>query len=563
MPHLDVFQPMVPQPTVSQLIPHKDFLDTSSQLVDASTYPPVPEIIENFEEDPEKAMKYITWEHRDKLTEGRMVPARGTLQSTFIFPLEQWSKKYANIVEKGRQTLTKSKEFGLNHEDNQIFIRIREKAQGLKNMLAQICEYKKHTDLDFERLTRNKRVIGAIIFLIFTTIAVVGVSAAVAASTRVVTKEDLVLEQDISREAQELERIEIRRAEKDAKRIDSLEEKIDTLEHNHAIESFGRYLEHTAEVAFKELHLIFDPNSYNFLPSNILERMALDIRSYFASKSDDLFEHVQGNGITEILYLSYFEKKVLQEKGSNECEKAFVVLVATTVDPILDVVGTPTNIPQQYRTDQGNYFYINDKLIMAPSRFRPANALAAQRLVMTSSSITVTVLNNTVFMVHNTGLRLSVNITCPGNISQEILYPETPMLSLNTSCSLVSQHLNISKYDQEYFEDTIAENYNLYDTETAGSDYYIGYHEKKISNTHDIAEMYAKADDIFRKRSSITQHRMAKLDEDWGPSKWMKAAGDYLAGWFNDGLHVVLAAVCVIVMFMLLNIVVKCVRKRR
>ena len=75
--------------------------------------------------------------------------------------------------------------------------------------------------------------------------------------------------------------------------------------------------------------------------------------------------------------------------------------------------------------------------------------------------------------------------------------------------------------------------------------------------------MYAKADDIFRKRSSITQHRMAKLDEDWGPSKWMKAAGDYLAGWFNDGLHVVLAAVCIIVMFMLLNIVVKCVRKRR
>ena len=494
----------------------------------------------------EEKSKIVEWDNRKILEEHRMRPSHGFLQSTFIATLKSVSEKSDLIREKAHETVRTAKEkFDINIEKNANILKARLGAQRLKRMLSTICEYKK----DASHIVREKRFVGALFLFLFVTISSYGIAAAVATSSRVINLEDVELEKDVAEEKLALNEIEIKRLEMNSGNINEIVQKVDVMEHKIALDNYGRYLEHSATSAIRELSFYTNPDLWLYEESPFLEKMSLDIRSFYSSKHDeDLFQNVIGNGISEVLYLTSFKKVILQEAQNNDCKDASVMLLATTIHPMREISGTKTEIFQQYKTDVGNkFFYINEKYIAKGTNYRPEESLAAQRLVMTSASITATVLNNTVFQIHSS-TPLKVNITCP-NTTKTVTLFNSPMMKLNISCSITSPHLNISSFYQEYQEDFIADKFGLFDFDKSDYDldFLIGYQHKPLTNTNDMTEMHKMAHEIFVKQTQITQNEMEALENDPPLGKMIRDAGNVFVGWFKEALHHIALVIAVIV----------------
>lgn len=496
------------------------------------------------------------WENL-QLKEYGLRPAMGVVESNYFVPFISFEKKLDKLIEETHELTRWSKQvFGkyqkfaninLAHSVNRSF----------KHLLQTVCGPTSRNSLH-----RDKRFISLFLFFIFTTIAVVGISTAVASSSRLLTKEDIQSANETAVEQLQLTRAEVKRLEKNSKRIDSLEDRADNIEKRAIINNQARKLAQAAQTESRELESILNPEKIRFEDSYFMKHMALDIRSYYTATNNDLFEHVVGTGISDVFFFTKFETIVLKDGNSNSCDEGFVMIKATTINPIMDIVGTPTTEPQRYQTKDGRYFYIKKDFILDGSPFRPVESLSSQRLVITTKKISVTVLNNTVFMIQNNDLNLNINITCAGkNVTQETLY-KNPFLRLHTSCEVSSEHLNISTFTREYQRDENVDALKFFDNIDEESDFQIGYHKTNIRDKHDISEMFDKANDIFAKETEILQHEMQKLEQDTSIGKIIERAGGAFTEWFNKSLHVILGAIVYIaipiIIILVLVIIIKC-----
>lgn len=498
------------------------------------------------------------WENKE-FKEHEMRAAKGYTSSKFFMPLKSHKKKYDKLLKEvieleGRVRKNFGKDMVLANVEV-AFSNIKR----LKNLLQNVCGRSKSNIRN--GLHRNKRFISILLFFIFTTIAVAGISTAVGRSSRLVTKEDIQSANETSIEKLQLNRAEIKRLEKNSKEIDELEGRFYTVELKAATNKYAKTLEQNAETEFRELESILNPERVRFEDSFFMEHMAHDIRNYFAATNNDLFEHVLGTGVSEVFYFTSFKTIVLQDEFSDSCDNGYVMIVANTFNPIMDIVGTKTKEPQTYETKDGRYFYVKQDFIIPGSPFRPMDTLSSQRLIITTRKISVTVLNNTVFMIYNNELKLDIHILCPGkNVTQETLY-KNPFLRLHTSCELFSEHLNISTFTEDHQKEDFADTIKFENIEEE-FDFEIGYHRQVIDDKHDIEEMYNKANDIFIKESEVLQHEMKKLEEDESIGKILEEAGSAVTGWFNESLHVIVGAIAYGAVFisiiLILVIAIKC-----
>ena len=507
---------------------------------------PIPEVFEKISSDLE----------RENLKAHQIRAASGFLQSSYFVPLVH-SRKKVDKLENELFGLVNSlkKSFG----NDTVFTNVQAaqtKIRSLKNLLQNVCGRSKNSNRN-----RDKRFFSVLLFFIFTTIAVAGISTAVGLSSRVITKEDIQTANETSIEKLELTNAEIKRLEKNSKRLDTLEDRYDDIEHKTVINKYAQNLDQDARAEFKELESILEPERVTSEDSYFIKHMVLDIRKYYASTNNDLFEHVVGTGVSQVFFFTSFQTAVLQDGNTDSCDNGYVMIVAKTINPIMDVVGTKTKEPQTYETNDGRHFYIKEDFIIDASPFRPAESLSSQRLIISSKMISVTVLNNTMFMIYNNENNLNIQITCPGkNVSQETLY-KNPFLRLHTSCELSSEHLNISTFAQDYQEDEVTDLLKP-DNIDKKIDFDIGYHRRLVDDKNDISEMYEKANDIFFKETEILQHEMKKLEEEESIWKLLEKAGDAVTGWFNRSLLVIVGAIAyggvIIMVILVLLIIIKC-----
>ena len=536
---LSMPQNVIPNDTLTPMISQTNILN------------PIHEEFEQISSDPEH-----------KIIKGhQMRAASGYLQSPYFVHLDPFRIKVDNFENETFGLLNSvKKSFG----NDTVFANVEAamtKIRSLKNLLQNVCGRSKNSNRN-----RDKRFISVLFFFIFTTLAVAGISTAVGYSSRLLTKEDIQTANETSIEELQLNNAEIKRLEKNSKRLDTLEDRYDDIELKTAINKNAQHIDQTAEADFKELESLLEPERVTSEASYFVKEMVFDIRKFYASTNNDLFEHVVGTGVSQVFFFTSFQTVVLQDGNTDSCDNGHVMIVANTINPIMDVVGTKTKEPQTYATTDGRHFYINKDFIIDGSPFRPEESLSSQRLIITSKMISVTVLNNTFFMIYNSELNLNIQITCPGkNISQETLYKKNPFLRLHTSCELSSEHLNISTFAQDYQqaeltdEQTHALNLENIDEKF---DFDIGYHRRLIDNKNDISEMYEKANDIFFHETEILQHEMKKLEEQKSFWKLVEKAGDAVTIWFNKSLHVIVGAIaCVAVISMVilvLVIIIKC-----
>ena len=138
---------------------------------------------------------------------------------------------------------------------------------------------------------------------------------------------------------------------------------------------------------------------------------------------------------------------------------------------------------------------------------------------------------------------MDINISCPGqNATQKKLY-NNPFLRLKTECEVSSVHLNISSYTQEYQQDKIAEELNLFDDIDEELNYIIGYHRTTIDNKNDLSIMFEMAHDIFTKETEILQHEMERLEGESSIIKELEKAGTAVSEWFNKELHTIVGTI--------------------
>ena len=498
------------------------------------------------------------WKHANLLKKNYIRAAKGIVSSEFLVSLNPFETQIQKITNDTSDLEKKAKNFNVNYKEHAILKEAQTKTKGLKNFLQTVC-----SSISYTTKRVNKRFVSLIVFSILISIAAYGISEAVASSSRLLTREDIKTANDTSAERFLLNKLELKRLNKDSKRIDSLEERIDKAEFNDAFDEVARKLVQLAENEIKELQLMINPESYKFENSFFMERMALDIRSYFAANQNDLFDHVYGTGITEVMYFTTFQTIVLRDGNSNDCEDGSLRIVAKTIIPNTDIVGTATEDPQRYETQDGRNLYIGKDFIPEGSAFRPERSLSSQRLILTSKEISLTVLNNTVFMIQNKGLHLDINITCPGkNATQKTLY-NNPFLRLHTECEVSSVHLNISSYTQEYQKDKVFDDLNLFDNIDEELNYVIGYHRTALDNKHDISEMFEKAHDIFIKETEILQHEMEKLEGESSIIKELEKAGTAVSEWFNQSLHTIVGtilgiALCIVCILFLVGLIKCC-----
>ena len=495
------------------------------------------------------------WGHTNTLRKDNILAANGIVTSSYLVPLEPFAKTAGKLRKNMFDIGQKIWEYNGHHKENAILNTVHTEYQELKNLLQTICS---------RTSGRQKRFVSLIVFSIILSIAAYGISSVAASSSRLLTKEDIQTANTASEERYLLSKLELKRLENDSRRIDSLEKRIDKIEFNDAVDEIGRKWKLMAENDRRELELILKPETYRFEESSFMNKIAQDIRTYFAKTNKDLFDRVSGTGITEILYFTSFATIALRDGQSMACEDGFVMVVATTIIPNTDIVGTATEDPQRYTTQDGRYLYIGQDYITDGSTFRPSNSLSSQRLILSSREISVSVLNNTVFMIENNGLHLDINITCPGNFTQETLY-NNPFLKLHTSCKVSSLHLNISTFTQQYQIDIDVDvDLDLFENIDEDLDYIIGYHRTPIDNKHDIIEMHSKAEDIFVKETQILQHQMEKLEGEFSTIfiKWLDDAGTVVTGWINGSMHNVVAGfvafVICIGMILFLVVIYKC-----
>ena len=497
-------------------------------------------------------------EFRDMLEKDLLRVADGILTSTFIVPLDQFFKVPVTIQRTVSNLISRSKELDMNQEENENLKEVQLEATKFQNKLKTLCSFKESV--------RKKRFARINLFAALSIVSVIsGIGSAITNSSRLVSKEDTLISLEASKERKELERLEIERERKNAERLDALDHRMDSLEHDYAFDKFAQVLKHIAAIDNKELDVITHPESYTYGHSKFMERMAFDILNFFSNKSDDLFDHVIGTGITKVLYFTTFSTIILQNERSTSCNDAHAMIVAQTIIPNKNVFGKATQDPQKFKTDDGRFMYIADSYILEGSNFRPTRSLSSQRLIMTSSNISVTVLNNTMFVIGNKGLHFDIVIRCPGKpYAQETLY-NNPFLRLHTSCEIVSEHLNISSYSRDYIYDEIAVSLGIYKLEQEEKDFNIGYHKTPIVNKHDIQEMFEKAEDIFQKESEILQLEMIRLENTSSIGKMFSKVGKSIAGWFMNSLHTIVGVICVILGtisgVMLLVILFKCCKR--
>ena len=510
---------------------------------------PMDEVLEKISSDS----KY------ENIKEHQMRAASGSLQSLYLVSLVPFRLQVDKLEDETFELVNSiKKSFG----NDTVFANVQAaqtKIRRLKNFLQNVCGRSKNSNRN-----RDKRFISVLFFFIFTTLAVAGISTAVGYSSRLLTKEDIQTANETSIEELQLNNAEIKRLEKNSKRLDTLEDRYDDIELKTAINKNAQHIDQTAEADFKELESLLEPERVTSEASYFVRDMVFDIRKFYASTNNDLFEHVVGTGVSQVFFFTSFQTVVLQDGNTDSCDNGHVMIVANTINPNMDIVGTKTKEPQTYETKDGRHFYIKKDFIIDGSPFRPAESLSSQRLIITSKQISVTVLNNTFFMIYNNELNLNIQITCPGkNVSQETLY-KNPFLKLNTSCELSSEHLNISTFTQDYQQDELTENIHSLTLENIDEkfDFDIGYHTRLIEDKNDISEMYEKANDIFCKKQEILQHEMKKLEEEKSLWKLIEKAGGAVTGWFNKSLHVIVGAIAfgavIILVILVVGIIIKC-----
>ena len=493
----------------------------------------------------------------ENIKEHQMRAASGSLQSLYLVSLAPFRLQVDKLENETFELVNIiKKSFG----NDTVFANVQAaqtKIRRLKNFLQNVCGRSKNRN-------RDKRFISVLFFFIFTTLAVAGISTAVGYSSRLITKEDIQTANETSIEKLQLNNAEIKRLEKNSKRLDTLEDRYDDIELKTAINKNAQHIDQTAEADFKELESLLEPERVTSEASYFIKEMVFDIRKFYASTNNDLFEHVVGTGVSQVFFFTSFQTVVLQDGNTDSCDNGHVMIVANTINPNMDIVGTKTKEPQTYETKDGRHFYIKKDFIIDGSPFRPAESLSSQRLIITSKQISVTVLNNTFFVIYNNELNLNIQITCPGkNVSQETLY-KNPFLKLNTSCELSSEHLNISTFTQDYQQDELTENIHSLTLENIDEkfDFDIGYHTRLIEDKNDISEMYEKANDIFIKETEILQHEMKKLEEEKSLWKLLEKAGGAVSGWFNKSLHVIVGAIAfgavIFMVILVLAIIIKC-----
>ena len=183
--------------------------------------------------------KWNDWEKRYILKKGEIRVADGTLTSTYIVPLKEFSNGYEAIQERVSDVISKSKNFRIHLEEDPNVREAQYLVTELGNKLQTLCSHKEHI--------RDRRFAGLILFALVSIITLGGITSALTSSSRLVSKEDISKGIEVSKEKLHLEELEITRSHKDYKRITDLQDRYFALAHNNAIDEFVQVLKQTAE----------------------------------------------------------------------------------------------------------------------------------------------------------------------------------------------------------------------------------------------------------------------------------------------------------------------------
>ena len=352
--------------------------------------------------------------------------AKGEILHDYTLPVMKISKEFQRLDSSYHQLQLQTE----NHKNNIGFVeRTRKK---VKNLVETLC-------LTLQE--RKRAIITGIIIAIVTAVAAsaatAGVAYAVGAfnSDEPITKDVLMIQEDVDKLEAKLEKKEIGIIENLGTRIDS-----------NQIAFEHHLLGHQLEDAFDRLYSfivgVLNPEQWDFSINSFLEFIQEEVAKSGLIKIGTMFG---GHPISTLLLLSNVKTEMLINTTSEEPANCNDLTLRTrwrTVIPSQQAA-KPTENARKFLLDDGGFLWVSPQSYLSRSRLRTQKRLSWNRNIRSDEHIpSVLVVNNTQMIIH---ANITALIQCEEG-QKEIYINGTVLIQIPLACQLISKHLNISSY---------------------------------------------------------------------------------------------------------------------
>ena len=375
-----------------------------------------------FEVSPEEVLGY----HRQV----SIFSAKGVAVSNHLVNLSIPLQIYLNISQQLDQLL----------EIDPTNIHIQEAARSrdkTNNLLTSVCNYDGRIEKRFILATL---IVSFLTTLATSSITTVGVYAALGKfDSQNLVEEEIGLADKKNDKQKNLDQFFFRRIKEIRKQSNSLAHRMEV---NDAAAIINMDFEHLMVY----LESIIEVQSYDFTPSKFLDNIEKTLVNN--TKFTKLMSGGQFGlrGTTTLLSLSETESLLMSEDDSHVCERSSIITKFKTIIPDERYQAKGTEDKFRYKIDEARSLYINPKMILEKSKFRPIATFSKQRSIVGHDSKIQSIMpyNNTFIHVKTSG-GFNVVKKCK-NETQEIRIFKNPWMKIPIHCTIESAFLNVSEF---------------------------------------------------------------------------------------------------------------------
>ena len=470
-----------------------------------------------------------------KFETNKVFSSKGQINHGYTLPLSETKKFNEQMAEE----LAKLEEV----DPHNIYLHAaKESLQKLRNLMEGLCQMERTQKRGF-----------FFIFLVSIIVTLTTVHATGQFSNGDVT--DKILED--KKEVQKLEKMKDQLLEEQIVKLQNktsaLEKELQKQELEQGRNDFAFTIQKYTEEVFQSLLIMINPEEYDYSDSQFLQHVEQVALKYMKNLDNDASAF---NPTNFLLGISRSYSLILSGSEDRLCEHSKLLTIFESIIPNQDFEGTKTENKYKYSLPGNKYLWVNPKMILPPSKFRPSS-FSLQRTIVSDHNIQVKPFNNTLFYIQSSKA-FSATIQCPNETKSMILYPN-PVLKLQLHCQLQSVHLNVSSYKIETnFEDVQVE-YGKVNEDT------LVYHPD-LPQEIDEELMSEYIDRLYNIRDHIRQEEMEKLHNrqilqelDDG----IKGIFDSIWSIFSTPAHIIMGALGLIMGLTFIICIVLCVFKLR
>ena len=379
-----------------------------------------------FEVSPEEILAYTR--------SGSIFASKGVAVSNHVVNLSVAYELYQNISAQLDELVK------LDPTNPHIKEAVRSKEK-TNNLLSSICNYEGKVE---KRFIVTTLLVSFFSSLVFSGLTTVGVYAALGQfDSKALVQEEIGLGGAKNEKQKQLDQFFF-------KRIKEIRKQTQSLAHRLEINDAATIINLDFETLMTYLESIVNVDSYDFTPSRFLENIESNLsnNSQFTSLMEGSMFGLKGT--TTLLSISESESLLMSQDDKYLCQDSSIITKIKTTIPDEMHQAKATEDKFRYKLDEKRSLYVNPKMILERSKFRPIAQFSKQRTIIGLDQKIKSILpfNNTLLHIKTEG-GFKIEKTC-NNQTKEIRVFKNPWIKIPYHCTIQSPFINVSRFHLMY-----------------------------------------------------------------------------------------------------------------